>query len=852
MQNILTKLNKSLYNNPDSLPTTMIGYLLPFTSGIPNHSGESFPSECMSLIDLLVKQCEVKIYTQSHLLPLYSYPLTPGNSLLGQITCPTPLLSLHNLHQGGTMCQLNNQILIKLKNDPVIYRYDCEREQEIPSWKSSSGYLYLTPNGKYAIIIDEAKRDTLKIHQIDIDINGCVPLIGQINPGLWINPVWSKCPTEETLSMEIIFLDVTDDYVGFIVQTKNTRSFLNPSEYVEFLEEHQEDEHFYSKSNDSINPTDKFKAKNLVNKPFLLHHIPESLAAGTINHVVIFELTTGKPLHLISPTPCATLVKLVQVNKTSEKTIGLENNYEDGDDDRDIKSSVDLFFVNSVDHLLGFHLKSGEQQFSVDLHFVPRKILVSNDNRRLFILDSNNPCVLHLLINKLGRINKSFRISYDDLITKDNIIDIKLSRYYSFLLVHAMKNVLVYDYENDAVFVHITRPVGIPREFRLPNSKYQKLVFTAAEFALNDQIVLAAIFRNILIWDIRLGVQLTTLTSSVGVISRLLIDSSERQLIGYISTSKILNLWNLPLALTNAALKQSSNLSSGSLLNDSNRMDCLTKPIDRLIYSQSSSLLLVTCQNSDELGVFDLRSGHLTDMFTHNGVVRSAVLSSCEGNANLIWDLSKRSIIVEYGERVGFHIGRVKQGGSFLHLIPDLSLINNDNQRYSYIILSVEIDETDTNGDKAVVKPVISNKIPSIVSGSRPFMTSDDQHLAMQIEGCDELKQGSYICQELAFWSLSPPTEQISTVWNGRLWYTHTKELKALLTDNADYELHILNCEPIQNDSSQLLIYFSKFKEYMKSNLCTNWITGKGLPKVYFQLKLCKQIKLANQMSGSL
>nr|CAH8871022.1 unnamed protein product [Trichobilharzia regenti] len=845
IQNILSGLNKSLYNNPDSLPTEMIGYLLPFTSGIVNDEQQKLSTGRKSLIDLLVKQCEIKVVEQSNLLPLFSYPLTPGNSLLGQIMCPTPLLSLHNFNQGSTAQKPNNQILIKLKNDPMIYRYHCERDEEVPPWKSSSGYSYLTPNGKYAIVIDEEKRDTLKIHQIDIDINGCVPLIGQINAGLWINPLWSKHPHDESLKMEIIFLDITNDYVGFIVQTRNTRSFLNPSEYVESLEEYGEDEHFDSNTNGSINPKVKDEAKDITSKSVSSHYLPETLAAGTINHVVIFELITGKPLHLLSPTPCATLVKLVQTNQNSEKKKLSDNKDDYDDEDENLQSGVDLFFINSFDHLLGFHMKSGEQQFSVDLNFVPRKIVASNDNQRLFILDSNNPCILQLHINRLGQINKSFRISYDDLITKDNIIDVKLSRYYSFLLLHAKKNVLVYDYENDAVFVHITRPAGIPREFRLPNSKYQKLVFTAVEFALNDQVVLAAIFRNILIWDIRLGVQLTTLTSSVGVISRLLVDSSEQQLVGYISTSKVLNLWNLPLALTNAALKQSSNTLSSSNLNDSNRMDCLTKPVDQMRYSESSKILLVTCQNSDELGVFNLQSGHLTDMFTHNGIVKSAVLSSCgnyaliglavdmqtKGNANLIWDLDKRSIVAEYGEMVGFHVGRVKHGSHFFHLMPKSPMNSSDNQRFSYSILGVEVTQNNKKESKAVIKPVALSKISSIATGSKPFMTSDDQHLVMILESDDQLKQGFYICQEIAFWSLYSSAEHESIAQDGKLWYTHTKELKTLLTDNMEYGIHILNCEPVQNNSSQFLVFFTKFNASIKSNLSIDWNSGVGLSK---------------------
>ncbi|TNN13272.1 NACHT and WD repeat domain-containing 2-like isoform 1 [Schistosoma japonicum] len=842
MQNILTQLKNSLYNNPDCLPTELLGYLVRFTSEFGNHQKQMPENENISLIDLLVRECEIKVTKTSYLLPLYSYPLTLGSPLLGQITCPTPLLSLHNLNQNNNEWKFNSQILIKLKNNPVIYRYDCQQGREISCWKSSSGYLYLTPNGKYAIIIDEEKRDTLKIHQIDIDINGCVPLIGQINPGLWIRPIWTKNPNKETLKMQIIFLDITDDYVAFIVQTRNTRSFLNPSKYIDYLDE-EKGENFNSSKCDGSNNTDDPKIKDLVNKSIPLFHIPESLSAGTINHVVIFELTTGKPLHLISPSPCATLVKLVQVKKTNERTsdISVDGNTES------INKSCDLFFFNSADHLFGFHLKSGEQQFSIDLQFVPRKILVSNNNQRLFILDSNNPYVLQLLINKLGHVSKSFRTSYDDLITKDNILDIKLSRYYSFLLIHAKKNVLVYDYENDAVFVHITRPAGIPREFRLPNSKYQNLVFTAVEFALNDQIVLAAIFRNILIWDVRQGVQLTTLTSSIGVISRLLVDPSEKQLICYISTSKILNLWNLPLALTNATLKQNSDINPISIHCDSNRMDCLTKPISQLIYSTSSNILLVTCYNSDELGVFDLSSGHLTDVFTHNGIVQSAVLSSCgkyaliglvvnkqtEENANLIWDLSKRLIVVEYGNQVGFHVGRFKRCGSFLQLMPQLAPKNNgdSSQRYSYMILRVEIDISNTAENKATIIPVTSSKLPSIVPGSKPFMTFDDQHLIMQIESHEELKQGVNICQELALWSFDSSSENDSVVQNGKLWYTHTEELKTLLTGNKEYDLHILNCAPVQNMSTTIIVTFAKFNSLTKSYPSVNWKTGSGLSK---------------------
>ncbi|KAL3320056.1 hypothetical protein Ciccas_001274 [Cichlidogyrus casuarinus] len=260
------------------------------------------------------------------------------------------------------------------------------------------------------------------------------------------------------------------------------------------------------------------------------------------------------------------------------------------------------------------------------------------------------------------------------------IVSVKLAKSAPLLLVQAQKNLLVYHYENDSIIGHITRPPGVPHSFKLPNSNYQKLTFQDAVFAMNDQLVLAAIFCNILVWDVRKAAPLALLHAPISLLTQLHVSHDGMYLLSYARLSKQLHLWNLPVALTNAITLPRMQVKSIP------RFERLTKPIKKILLVQTgphSQHLLAFCERSDEMGLFDARTGELTDLFTNETFVADALVSrddkyvlvlfhrkEANKNCAVLWDLRKRCIICEFVGQSAIATACFCGQGSFVLIRP--------------------------------------------------------------------------------------------------------------------------------------------------------------------------------------
>lgn len=282
------------------------------------------------------------------------------------------------------------------------------------------------------------------------------------------------------------------------------------------------------------------------------------------------------------------------------------------------------------------------------------------------------------------------------------------------LLVRGGANILIYDFGRDAIIAHLKRPAEIPQDFRLPNTaEMAALEFTAADFAFEDRVVAASVFRDVLLWSVADGGRpLALLHAPVGIISRLLVDHTRQTLVGYVAHSREIHLWGLTGAFT-----------------DGTSIDALTGPITTVRAAATAPRALALCENSDEMGVLDLNSGLLTDLYTHEGAVQSCAISSCgrfalvgikkrrPGTANVVWGLESRRILSEFGDRSGHFLPLAKDSG-FVHVVA----------KHSGFCAPFEVSIVQC-GNEEVISFDILKSISIAFLLAAPFLTSDDQRL---------------------------------------------------------------------------------------------------------------------------
>ncbi|KAF8562663.1 hypothetical protein P879_11512 [Paragonimus westermani] len=811
LRDALDRSSGTLNDYPELLPTELAGQLLPFT-----HFYESDSSDQLGVwINSLVKQCDQAIPWYSVLLPLHPYPVVPGNSLIGNITCPSPLETMF-ISPGGENDVTANELFIRFEKDPKIYRYDCNSNKQLEDLEAGFGDLYCSPSGRFGVILATDKSDTVKVHRLDCQEMGRVPLIGQIHTGLWISRSWSNSQLEDEAPMlktSILDIDLTDTYVALVVQTKNIDSLT---------ERMQNQESGHKKE----------------------YHVSESLAPGTTNHVAVFELTTGNPVQLLSPSPKANLVKLVpELCESSTSASSCSSNNE----------HHSLFITNSGEMLFCFRVISGEQTLSVPLGATPKLLRFGNQATQLFVLcHGDTSSLVYIQLTNWGTLKKSHKASFQNILKNDVIVNIKSSTYFPTLLVHSLKHILIYDYEADTVHTTIERPDTIPVEFRLPNSSFQPLVFTAAEFALRDQVIAAAIFRNVIIWDIRLGAALATLNAPLGALTRLLVDSTEKQVIGYAGAVRELYLWNIPLALTNAALTQNSQ---PICLGNANRMDRLTRPIVEIIIPPTSRHLLARCANSDELGLFDLETGRLMDLYTHNAIVQTAIASACGQYAlvelniddihsvrhiNLVWSLANRTVLTEYGKVASYILAPHKRPALFLQLVPKLQLSSDCTRPKCYNLMQLRMRVKADDQIQVSMDYVNDVELPEIVPHSRPFITEDDQYLIALVSGTYDPQRNLYSDTKLGVVQLNKLQDNVTT--SMVLFYVTTEELSAAFPESLEVK-HILSCEPMTNNFG-FLIMTTTLDPLQPESVQLDWTTGKGMDKSVLVAQLSDSNKL--------
>ncbi|VDP77102.1 unnamed protein product, partial [Echinostoma caproni] len=654
-----------LQGHPNLLAAEIIGQLSPFVPLVPTSQSHK------TGIELLVDQCKTVAPWYNPIYPLHAYSDIPGSPMVGRLSCPSPLLDM--CIQSGSE---SNDLLVKLDHDPIIYRFACSAQKRLPNMETGHGRMFLCPN----------------VYQMDAESHGRVPMIGQINTGLWIAASCGLIITD--LKAEVLALDLTDEHVGLIVSTKRLLGAKRS----------------FSSSSSSGHRTDS--ASNSSDTS-----LTEHLAAGTSNHIVIFELTTGKPVQILSPFPRANFITLGQLEKNEGQNKNVGNSA--------------VFFTNSNRVLLGFRTSTGEQLFALTLEIRPVKLLPSwiGGGHNLFLQFEHSAKLVQLKLNCNGEVSKSITISFENSLAGDRIVDFLLANSNPYLLIHAHTQILVYDFHADQLVTHIFPPVGMPHTIRLPNEAPQPLSFTAVGFALHDRVVVACIFRTVILWDIRLNRLLTNFYAPVGSLTRFVTDSTQRLLIGYSKSAKELYMWDLTTALTSIAHTYNEALLCP--------IDRLSKAVTNILPSQVSQFSAIAhCAHSDELGAFDCSTGRMTDLFTHEGQVVTATLSACgqyvlvglklppgyeSQPVNVIWSLQSRALLCEFGIQVGFHLSGGSTEAKFLQI--------QEIDAKTCELYAINVNELDTGTDSNPVRVECCLTLPHLETHVTPFWAADDQCL---------------------------------------------------------------------------------------------------------------------------
>lgn len=326
-------------------------------------------------------------------------------------------------------------------------------------------------------------------------------------------------------------------------------------------------------------------------------------------------------------------------------------------------------FCNSNETLVSYDLNTLEQFCNTTLEYRPSQVIFKKDVMRGFLINDveNKIYVMHL---REGNLELIYKIVLTEYFQEDSMQNLTLSSNQELLLVRGKQNLLIYHVSTERVICHISRPADIPTEFKLPRSNYEEIDFTQAVFSADNKFVIGSIFRNIYVWHSANGRQLTSLQAPVGVIDHLLIPSDRGQIVTHLANSNEIHVWGL-----------------GDAIGHTGHLDRLTRPVEEILVTADDAKAFVKCQGSDEVGVLDMKTGQLVDLFTHPTEVVSfsatpdgkylfvATKPGKPNTANKIWYLDQRQIIYEYGKGPAYNVA-MKNDNTIISVIQQSSVFN--------------------------------------------------------------------------------------------------------------------------------------------------------------------------------
>ena len=336
-----------------------------------------------------------------------------------------------------------------------------------------------------------------------------------------------------------------------------------------------------------------------------------------------------------------------------------------------ITPDAQYVFTNSGRNITVYDLQNTYEKISTTkLDYCPKQLIFSNDSKRAFSINNheNKVYVLHL---RNGDIEMVYKLVLNEAFPNDSINSIVLSTNQQYLLARGNLNLLVYNLQNEKIICHFPKPKDMPAEFKMPNSSYIDIYYTAAEFTADDKFVVASIFRNIYIWSVVDSRVLTTLQAPIGIIDTLLIPKDRGQIVSHLQGSQDVHVWSLGDSIAHVSMH-----------------DKMTKPINEIMVTSDNQTAFVRCADSDEVGVINTSTGDLVDLLTHPGTVKSIAVTpdgqfafvgtnATHSNVvNKIWNVSQRKVIYEFGTQP-CHGVALKQQNSILCIYRTAAMLSS-------------------------------------------------------------------------------------------------------------------------------------------------------------------------------
>lgn len=298
----------------------------------------------------------------------------------------------------------------------------------------------------------------------------------------------------------------------------------------------------------------------------------------------------------------------------------------------------------------------------------PKLLCLTDDCKKAFVCCNGQSSTIYvILLDNEGNADIQFNINVNHQLIEEDVENIIVSPSSNFLLVKSHSHLLVYDNDSQREIQHVERPKYIPAEFQLPgHMTAERLGFQNALFTPDSNYIIASIFRTIFLWPVRATSPSmkpsAVLQTPIGLVNKILApnsnDSDAAQLMSHQTKSNTIHVWKLASACSHIILT-----------------DRLTKPIKSIEVSEGGSALVVS-EDCESVGILDMESGRLVDLFTHPRIVKGAAISSKgnyaiisllgseRGDSNWVWDVDQRRVLLEIGEATA-HIQALANSNSF-------------------------------------------------------------------------------------------------------------------------------------------------------------------------------------------